>query len=710
MRRSLWVALLLASPLSFAHDDTVGARFVQTDGANATDCLDHDVPCQSIQFALSKAQAGNTVKAAAGIYDMTGVDPDTFLFGSIKAAGGYSPDDHFHDQDADAHRTILVGVDPRYRAAMMKQGFTWAADRAAAEKGLVDNSPAPALQAVQSAVTSCTQGFAGPFPCRNVDFLGQIPLNGFSSKPASAANLWGFVDLNDNREYAVIGLRNGTAVVDVTDPANPREVGTVAGNVSAWREVKVYQYRDNTANRYRAYAYITTEAPTSGLQVLDLSGLPNAVSLATTLTDTGRQHTLYISNVDYGTMVAKPGAEAFLYVAGSDINSGSWRVYSLANPAQPALITAAPPGSQYMHDSTSLYITDARATQCEPGHDPCQVLVDYNENSVDLWDVTNKAAPVKLSSTTYPSVEYTHSGWPTTDQRFLFIHDELEEIRRGLSTQIYTMDLANLRAPTIVTSYTGATTTTDHNGYTKGNLYYVSHYRRGLVVFDATNPNQLREVANLDTFMVPAPNVSGTDGAWGVYPFLPSGTILISDISNGLFMLKDKAATLGASPGAIGFIGTAVTSAENAGDVTIRLQRNGGTQGEVSIQYATADGTAASASDYTARNGTLTWAAGDNSEKTITVPVTNDTQNESDETFTLALSNAGGGASIEGSPTYTVTLGNDDVAANPPPMNSGGGGGGGGGALDLELLLLLAALGAIRFSRAASSGRRFRLQ
>jgi hypothetical protein len=336
------------------------------------------------------------------------------------------------------------------------------------------------------------------------------------------------------------------------------------------------------------------------------------------------------------------------------------------------------------------------------------VLVDYNENSVDLWDVTNKTTPVKLSSTTYPSVEYTHSGWPTTDQRFLFIHDELEEIRRGLSTQIYTMDLANLRAPTIVTSYTGTTTTTDHNGYTKGNLYYVSHYRRGLVVFDATNPNQLREVANLDTFMAPAPNVSGTDGAWGVYPFLPSGTILISDISNGLFMLKDKAATLGASPGAIGFIGTSVASAENAGDVTIRLQRNGGTQGEVTIQYATADGTAASASDYTARNGTLTWAAGDNSEKTIIVPVTNDTQNESDETFTLALSNAGGGASIEGSPTYTVTLGNDDVAANPPPMFSGGGGG--GGAIDLELLLLLAALGAIRFSCAASSGRRFRLQ
>ena len=82
-RQLLGVTLLCVAPFSFAHDDTVGARFVQTDGANATDCLDHDVPCQSIQFALSQADSGNTVKAAAGIYDMTGVDPESFLFGEV---------------------------------------------------------------------------------------------------------------------------------------------------------------------------------------------------------------------------------------------------------------------------------------------------------------------------------------------------------------------------------------------------------------------------------------------------------------------------------------------------------------------------------------------------------------------------------------------------------------------------------------------------
>ena len=209
-----------------------------------------------------------------------------------------------------------------------------------------------------------------------------------------------------------------------------------------------------------------------------------------------------------------------------------------------------------MHDATSLLITDARAAQCGVGHNPCEVYVDFNENTVDLWDVTDKLAPILLSSTTYSDASYTHSGWPTADQRHIFVHDETEEINRGLFTQIYTMNVDDLLNPFIVGSYQGPDTTTDHNGYTKGNFLYVSHYRRGLVVFDASDPEDLREVASFDTFLAPAANSAGTDGAWGVYPFFPSGTVVISDISNGLFVLRDHAATLAQNAGRIAFAGT----------------------------------------------------------------------------------------------------------------------------------------------------------
>lgn len=690
VHRSLpWTGLLLAGVAMASHDDTLGARFVDPDGVNAADCLEHHEPCRSIQYALARAEPGNTVKVAAGIYDMSGVEPESFLFGVIHAQGGYREKNHFERQDPDANPTILVGVDPCYRQAMMRLGFKWAADMASAQQGIVDDSPAPALQATQIAAMPCVQGLAGQFPCRNVDFQAQISLNQFMGQPVSAANVWGLVDLNDNREYAVVGLRHGTAVVEVTDPVNPRQVDVVPGNSSAWREVKIYQHFDPAANRFRAYAYITTEAANAGLQVINLSGLPNSVSLATTLADTGSQHTAYVSNIDYATNMALPGATAYLFLAGSNIAGGSWRVYSLANPAQPQFIRQAPAGTQYMHDSTSLLITDQRTTQCALAHNPCEVLVDFNENTVDLWDVTEKAAPVMLSSTTYSDASYTHSGWPSMDQRRIFVHDELEEIRRGLFTQIYTMNVDDLRNPFIQASYQGPDTTTDHNGYTKGSLLYVSHYRRGLVVFDVSNPMQLREIGHFDTFLVPAANVAGFDGAWGVYPFFPSGTVVISDISNGLFILRDRTATLAQSAGQIGFVGTSASVSENAGSVQVRVRRNNGFVGAVSIQFATSDGTATAGGDYTATSGTLNWTAGELSEKTITVPLVNDSQSEGAESFRLTLSNVMGGAVIDGSATLDVQITNDDAVI---PPGSGNGGGGGGGAIGTELLGLIGLL------------------
>jgi choice-of-anchor B domain-containing protein len=452
------------------------------------------------------------------------------LLGKEGVRGGYSAEDHFQIQDAETNATRVTGVPDEFRNNFIAHGFI-----------VVDanGDPLPRTINPKIAASACVNGRAGgTFPCHNVDFLGQVRLTDMPTQPTSASNLWGFVDLDDQREYAVVGTRNGTMIYDVTDPEAPEEVGFVAGNNSPWREVKVFQMPDPAGGRHLAYAYITTEAANSGLQIIDLTDLPASVSLANTMWDFGRSHTLYISNVDYASNAALPGQQAFLYVAGTDVAGGAFRIYSLADPENPALVTAPPAGSAYMHDSTSMLLTDNRTTQCANAHNPCEVLVDFNENTVDLWDVTDKAAPERLSSTTYPTATYVHSGWPSADQRFIIVHDELDELRRGLRTQIYTLDVTDLRAPSLVTSYTGPTTSTDHNGYTIGDRYYVAHYKRGLVIFDSSNPRALTEIASFDTYLTPTANSAGTDGAWGVYPFLPSGTLLVSDIENGLFLLK----------------------------------------------------------------------------------------------------------------------------------------------------------------------------
>jgi choice-of-anchor B domain-containing protein len=525
---SLLIALGVLGTSS-AHDDVIGTRFVAPAGTDAGDCADNHRPCRTLQYALSRVSPGNAIKLAAGSYDLSSVDVERLLIGKEGVRGGYSAEDHFRIQDAEANPTRVSGVPDEFRNNFIAHGFV-----------VVDangNALPRVIHPKLMVPTSCAGGFAGSFPCHNIDFLAQVQLHEIPTQPTSASEIWGFVDADDSREYAILGHRTGTAIYDVTVPATPVLVGNIPGNPSLWREVKALQVRQPDGT-HRAYAYVTTEAVGGGLQIIDLSQLPASVSLAGTLTDFSTSHTLYVSNIDYATNVALPGRQPFLYVAGANLGGGAYRIYDLGNPVAPVLVTPPPSGAGYMHDSTSLLITDNRTTQCANAHNPCEVLVDFNETSVDLWDVTDKSTPVRLSSTTYPSATYVHSGWPTRDQRYIVVHDELDELQRGLRTQIYTLDVGDLRTPSLVTSYIGGTTTTDHNGYTVGDRYYVSHYKRGLVIFDVTNPRALAEIGSFDTYLSPSANSAGTDGAWGVYPFLPSGTLLVSDIENGMFLLR----------------------------------------------------------------------------------------------------------------------------------------------------------------------------
>lgn len=679
---------LLAAAGALGHDDVLGTRHVALGGTDEGDCSHAHEPCATIAYALAQTPGGGTVKVAAGLYSIAGLDVDEMLHGKSGVMGGYSVADDFKHQDFDVNITQVTGAAPRHRRLLASRGLLLIVeDFAGRLMRLRGEAPEdrPMRQSAEALLqpADCVQGFAGVHPCRNIDLLGHMGLTQLSSRPGTMSNLWGFVDRNDNREYAVVGVSNGTAVIDVTNPQAPREVGTVPASTSLWREVKVLQFFDTAANRYRAYAYLSTEA-VQGMQILDLSGLPTSVALAATVNEFQTSHTLYIANIDYATNEALPGSTPFLYVAGANRNGGSFLIFSLANPTAPQLVTQAPPGTGYMHDSTSLLITDNRTAQCDQGHNPCEVLVDFNESTVDLWDVTNKSSPVRLSTTGYPSARYTHSGWSTADQRAIIVHDELDELRiAGQNTQIYTLEIDDLRTPNLVTSYVGAGNTTDHNGYTKGDRYYVSHYRRGLVVFDHSNPLAMREVGNLDTFLAPAADSAGTDGAWGVYPFLPSGNILISDIDNGLFILRDNTRNLAATVGRLGFSALSYTTAEGTTQLRASVRRTGGQLGAVSVQFATRDGTALAGSDYTAASGTLTWNAGDDADKLISIPIADDALVEGGEEFVLVLSALSGGATLDGAAEATVTLTSNDGGGG------GGRGGGGGGSNDFALLLLL---------------------
>ncbi len=433
---------------------------------------------------------------------------------------------HVRVRDAQARRVTHTLVDAQ-------SGAVWL--RSTEEEPQASDAPTEPL-----AATPCVGGLAGEYACNGIDLMARLPLSSFPGPPSSASSIWGIKDMNDNKEYAIIGLRNGTSVVEVTDPVNPRIVGTIPGVSSSWREVKAYQIYDQSGNRWKAYAYVSTEGSGGGIQVIDLTQLPNSVSLAATWTGVSTSHSLFVSNVDSSTGVANnPSFAPFLYVNGS--NRGGFRIVSLANPT--SLTEVGSWTGTYAHEVYTHVFSDSRANQCAPGHNPCEVVFTFaGSPGIKVVDATDKSAPTLISTFTYPNLGYTHSGWISQSTNHMLVNDELDEGNTGNNTRILVVGLGSLTSLSLAQQYFGPTKATDHNAFVVGNKSYYSSYTRGVAVLDVGDPTNPAELAFFDTY--PASNSSSTSGAWGVYPFLPSGTIVVSDIQRGLFVLKEQISDL----------------------------------------------------------------------------------------------------------------------------------------------------------------------
>ena len=101
---------------------------------------------------------------------------------------------------------------------------------------------------------------------------------------------------------------------------------------------------------------------------------------------------------------------------------------------------------------------------------------------------------------------------------------------------------------------------------------------------------------------------------------------------------------IGALSGTLQFAATVYSVNEAAGTVTLSVNRVGGTSGEASINYATANGTAVAGTAYTATSGLLAWADGDASSKSVTVPILNQNLTAGTQVLTVTLSGATGAA------------------------------------------------------------------
>jgi hypothetical protein len=169
------------------------------------------------------------------------------------------------------------------------------------------------------------------------------------------------------------------------------------------------------------------------------------------------------------------------------------------------------------------------------------------------------------------------------------------------------------------------------------------------------------------TFNYLAGDVVGTEANYKIFKYNTAFTSFNPTTLNTtthVATLTGVAEAGAVQPGTLAFSQPTYSVSETGPSVSIDVTRTGGTDGGISVHYDTADGTATAGSDYTAQSSALNWAAGDATNKTIVIPITDDSLYEgaTGETFTVALSAPTGGATLGSPASATVTINDNDTA------------------------------------------------
>ena len=383
----------------------------------------------------------------------------------------------------------------------------------------------------------CINGLAGEYPCNEYDLIGHMSIEDLSIdfvENTRVNDSWGWKDPITEKEYAIVGLSSHTSFVDMSDPDNLLLIGIIptASVNSIWRDIKVYNN----------HAYIVSEASNHGMQIFDLTrlreteGIPVIFDPDSHFTGFGRAHNIVINeqsgyaypvgNQDPGRNFTRdPGHEGGLF-------DGGPMFINIQNPTAPVMEGGFSEVG-YCHDAQAVIYSGP-----DNDHVGKEILIGSNAQHVDIIDVSEKSNPILISSIVYENTHYTHQGWLTEDHRYFIVGDELDELADGINTRSIVLDLTDLDNPELHFDYYGETLAIDHNGYIVGDKYYLASYKAGLREIDISllESGQMTEVAYFDSY--PQGDGSGFSGAWSVYPFHESRNIIISDIQNGLFVVK----------------------------------------------------------------------------------------------------------------------------------------------------------------------------
>jgi len=338
----------------------------------------------------------------------------------------------------------------------------------------------------------------------NIDLLGHwaIPSDKHAEYGNSYSSCWAYAA--DGREYAIVGCGNGTAYIDITDPAEPVFVDFTPSNIhnAVWREYKTYSH----------YAYqVSDDGGPNHFDIVDLSYLPDSV------------HIVYSGSEEFfrtGHTIFIDGDKMYIGLH----NHTSMSVFSLADdPTKPEFLRFL--RQDYPGDVHDMFVRNDTVYASKGWDGALQILTFRNNKFTEIGNFSN-----------YPFVGYNHSSWLTPDGKTLIFTDEVPGNLPAKS-----LDVTDPSNPVLLdTFYSQSGKATLHNPFqAHNNTFVMASYLDGIQVFDYSDPTDIKLRGYFDTHWQTSPgNTDGSyNGVWSAYALLPSKNVVAVDMTNGLYIL-----------------------------------------------------------------------------------------------------------------------------------------------------------------------------
>lgn len=323
----------------------------------------------------------------------------------------------------------------------------------------------------------------------------------YSNLNLQYSGCWGLAV--NGREYAVIGGAAHILFFDVTEPTHPELLLKYAGSQSTlWREFKSYKNR----------IYAVSDQTAEGLTIFDMTNAPDSIAVTYSSNE-------FFTNAHTITLDTASGR---IYLNGTSV--AEMVVLDVSqNPDQPTLLSAKFLAGGYIHDS---YVRGDT------------VYASSGFNGYYIYDFTDPQNPDTLAAISTGG--YNHNSWVNKAGTYAYYTEEIPAGR-----PIHIVDLQNLAMSEISVAgvfldsffMAGFGQPIPHNVFIKDNLLFNSQYEDGVAVYDISDPVNPVLVGRYDTHPQNL-KYNGYYGCWGNYPWLPSGTIIASDMQNGLQLLK----------------------------------------------------------------------------------------------------------------------------------------------------------------------------